>query len=61
MPKVEVDVNKCNGDGICIDICPVSVFEMQNEKSVPVNKDDCIVCMACITSCPTEAITVEEE
>lgn len=67
MPDVIVDQKKCNGDGVCIDICPVEVFELQklpeypdSEKSVPVRKDDCILCMACVVSCPTEAITVEE-
>ncbi|TRO61075.1 ferredoxin family protein [Candidatus Bathyarchaeota archaeon] len=60
MPKVTVDKDKCNGDGICVSVCPVSVFEMQNEKSVPVNQDACIVCRACETQCPTQAITVEE-
>ncbi|MGD8544908.1 MAG: ferredoxin family protein [Candidatus Bathyarchaeota archaeon] len=67
MPDVIVDPKKCNGDGVCIDICPVEVFELQKlpkypdgEKSVPVRKDDCILCMACVVSCPTEAITVEE-
>ena len=68
MPKVKVDWTKCNGDGVCVDVCPVDVFELQNlpehpdsEKSVPVRADDCILCMACVTQCPTEAITVEEE
>jgi len=68
MPKVEVDWSKCNGDGVCVDVCPVSVFELQDlpdysdtPKSVPVRKEDCILCMVCVTSCPTEAITVEEE
>jgi len=68
MPKVTVDWTKCNGDSICVDVCPVDVFELQDlveyqdtEKSVPVRADDCILCMACVTSCPTEAITVEEE
>jgi len=67
MPKVKVGWSKCNGDGVCVDICPVEVFELQDlpeysdtQKSVPVQEDECIVCMACVTSCPTEAITVEE-
>ena len=30
------------------------------EKSVSVRKEDCILCMVCVTSCPTQAITVEE-
>ena len=63
---VKVDLEKCNGDGVCVEVCPVEVFELQNlpgydtEKSVPVRKDECILCMACVASCPTEAITVEE-
>ena len=61
-------IARANGDSVCIDVCPVDVFEMQSlkeypdtEKSVPVRADDCILCIACVTSCPTEAITVEEE
>ena len=63
---VKVDLAKCDGDGVCVEVCPVEVFELQNlpgydaEKSVPVRKDECILCMACVASCPTEAITVEE-
>jgi len=67
MPEVKVDWSKCNGDSVCVEVCPVDVFELRSlpeyqdsEKSVPVREDDCIVCMACVTSCPTEAIAVEE-
>jgi NAD-dependent dihydropyrimidine dehydrogenase PreA subunit len=67
MPKVKVDCTKCNGDGTCVEVCPVNVFELQDlpeykdtKKSVPVREKDCILCMACVVSCPTEAITVEE-
>jgi NAD-dependent dihydropyrimidine dehydrogenase PreA subunit len=66
--KVKVDWEKCDGDGVCADVCPVEVFEIQkldeypdNEKSVPVREEECILCMACVTSCPTEAITVDED
>jgi NAD-dependent dihydropyrimidine dehydrogenase PreA subunit len=65
MVKVKVDWEKCDVHGVCVDVCPVEVFELQNppeypetEKSVPVREDECILCMACVTSCPTEAITV---
>jgi NAD-dependent dihydropyrimidine dehydrogenase PreA subunit len=68
VPKVKVDWTKCNGDEMCVSVCPVEVFEMKNledhpdsPKSVPVREDECILCMACTTSCPTEAITVEED
>lgn len=67
MADVKVDWKKCNGDSVCVDVCPVSVFELQNipegpdsQKSVPVRKQDCIMCMACVASCPTQAIAVTE-
>lgn len=67
MVEVKIDLEKCNGDGVCVDVCPVEVFELQElpeypneKKSVPFQKDECIQCMACVTSCPTEAIIVEE-
>ncbi len=67
MPKVKVDWAKRNGDGTCVEVCPVDVFELQKIpeypdtlKAVPVREKECILCMACVVSCPTEAITVEE-
>jgi len=58
--SVKVDPEKCNGDAICISICPVSVFELNNNKAVPVREQDCILCMACVAQCPTQAIEVKE-
>lgn len=66
MADIKVDLEKCNGDAVCVEVCPVEVFELQelpghdSMKSVPVRKEECIICMACVASCPTEAITVEE-
>ncbi|HII86166.1 TPA: 4Fe-4S binding protein [Candidatus Bathyarchaeota archaeon] len=68
MPKVEVDWTKCNGCGACADNCPALVFEVQelpdytdSKKSVSVRADDCVLCMTCVSSCPTGAVTVEEK
>ncbi|MDR2503587.1 MAG: 4Fe-4S binding protein [Deltaproteobacteria bacterium] len=58
--NVQVDVDKCNGDGECVDMCPVSVYEMQSGKSSPVNAGDCLGCESCVEACPTGAITIEE-
>jgi len=60
MAKVTVDKGKCNGDGVCADVCPQNVFEIQSAKAVPVNEGDCISCQACVEGCPEKAITVEE-
>ena len=64
MVKVEIDLNKCDGDGTCVDVCPVDVFELQEikgkTKAVVVDNDACIVCRACEVQCPQQAITVTE-
>jgi NAD-dependent dihydropyrimidine dehydrogenase PreA subunit len=60
MYVVTVDKEKCDGQGECVDVCPVNVFEIQNGKSVPVNMSECLGCESCIQACPKEAITVKE-
>jgi len=65
--NVAVDWEACTGDGICIDVCPVSVFEWgsapghptSEKKSDPVREKDCIQCLACETQCPTQAIKIK--
>lgn len=60
MVSVKVDLEKCNGDAICISICPTSVFEMKDNKAAVIREQDCILCMACVAQCPTQAIEVKE-
>ncbi|RLF93802.1 ferredoxin [Thermococci archaeon] len=58
MPKVIVDKEKCTGCGTCAENCPVDVYEIKNEKAVPVNEDACIACRLCESQCPEVAITI---
>jgi NAD-dependent dihydropyrimidine dehydrogenase PreA subunit len=58
--KPEVGVEKCVGCGECVEICPVEVYELQNEKSVVVKEEECLGCESCIEVCEHEAITVTE-
>lgn len=64
MVTVKVDLEKCTGEGACVTVCPVGVFELKkinnSDKSEPVNQDQCIVCRACEAQCPESAITVTE-
>lgn len=61
MWNVTVDADKCTGDGECVDICPVEVFELQGDKAVPIDPmDNCLGCESCVEVCESDAITVEE-
>ena len=63
---VAVDQDVCNGDEICVSVCPVNVYDMidtpghptSQKKSDPTREKDCIQCMACETQCPTQAIKI---
>ncbi|HEX6561791.1 MAG TPA: ferredoxin family protein [Nitrososphaera sp.] len=59
---VAVDFDLCVGDGACIDVCPVNVFEWHGEgaerKAMPERERDCIYCFGCEAVCPKFAIRV---
>jgi len=55
MVKVIVDHSICDGDGVCADVCPMNVFDIQPSaehdnanKSFATREEDCILCMACV-------------
>jgi len=60
MVEIKIDLEKCDGCGTCVDICPVEVLEIRNEKSTVVNLNECLVCRACEVQCPNSAIEIIE-
>ncbi len=64
--NVAVDWDVCVGDGVCIDVCPVSLYDwgeakghpLSEKKSDPARENDCIQCLACEMQCPTQAIKI---
>jgi len=60
MYQPEVDIEKCTGCGECVEVCPVDVYELQDEKSAVINGEECLGCESCIAVCEQEAITVSE-
>ena len=60
MFEVTVDNVKCTGCDECVDICPVEVYEIQDEISVPINAEECVGCESCVEVCEQEAITIIE-
>ena len=68
MVKVTVDLEACEGAGVCADVCPMNVFDIvempehDNKKKAQSNRmEGCIMCLACVNACPTQAITVEDD
>lgn len=59
---VTVDFDLCIGDGACIEVCPVNVFDWHgtgdDRKAMPARERDCIFCFGCEAVCPKCAIRV---
>ena len=63
MADVKVDLTKCNGAGVCADVCPMNVYDMVDikgqKRAQATRASDCIMCMACVNGCPQGACSVE--
>jgi len=53
-----VNLETCNGDGICAEVCPENALELLNEKAATVESraGSCIYCGQCVAVCPTESL-----
>ncbi len=59
---VILDYEKCTGCWSCIDACPFDAIYKDEERNVPIRCDLCmdIEVPACVSSCHTQALAVEE-
>ena len=66
---VKFDEAYCKGCSLCVDICPLNILELDNDRitekgyhpAVVVDGEKCIACANCALMCPDSAITVEKE
>jgi NAD-dependent dihydropyrimidine dehydrogenase PreA subunit len=56
--SLELDVEKCNGCRLCVDVCPQAVFEMVDKRARISDLDACMECGACALNCSEGAIAV---
>lgn len=54
-----LDEQKCTGCGLCLDVCPQGVFEMNGRHVRIADHDGCMECGACARNCPVSAVTVQ--
>ena len=63
---VAVDWDICEGCGVCLEVCPVQLYEWvetsghptSEKKAFPARESKCVQCYTCETQCPTRAIRV---
>ncbi len=62
MATVTIVDRGCRGCTLCVDICPVAVFDHDAEKSRAVvsRQQDCIACLSCEYLCPSRCIEVSD-
>jgi len=58
MPWVKQE--DCTGCGICVEVCPVDVIYMENEKAY-IDMAGCIRCGKCHDICPQEVVRHDSE
>lgn len=60
-PLINNKCDLCKKERIpmCVDICPVVVFEKEKSKIAVKKPTDCIGCRACEVQCPKQAIVVD--
>ena len=56
----EIDVEKCNGCGICAAPGHCECIEIIDKKAVLVKPKDCYSCAVCYFLCPKDAITMKD-
>ena len=58
---IEVDREKCNRCGTCVDMCPMDVLHF-GSSGYPYMKfrDDCWYCDYCVFLCPRQAVKMKD-
>lgn len=59
MGLIRVDLNKCEKEGMCVEVCPLDILELDSEKGPQVRSGRgqfCIACGHCVAVCPHGAL-----
>jgi NAD-dependent dihydropyrimidine dehydrogenase PreA subunit len=57
--SLQYEPELCTGCGMCVDVCPHSVFAMNSHAARLAHPDDCMECGACQVNCLAGAIAVD--
>lgn len=61
MPTVRIEERGCRGCSLCVDLCPVQVFELTGKDGTAAvtHEERCIGCLSCAYVCPSACIDVD--
>ncbi len=51
---MRIDLEKCNGCGLCVRDCPLAVVSLKDKKAVIA--EGCVECRTCVKVCPKQAV-----
>ena len=57
---LHLDPEKCTGCGMCMEVCPHSVFQKSGKIVAIADRDACMECGACAKNCAFSAISVQQ-
>lgn len=55
---LKLNAEKCVGCGMCVNVCPHRVFELQGGKAEIMDPGACMECGACMKNCAFSAVSV---
>ncbi|MCC6455004.1 MAG: 4Fe-4S binding protein [Caldilineaceae bacterium] len=57
-PLPIIDIDKCTGCHLCVDLCPTHALAQIDDKAYLSEPDLCTYCMLCEDVCPESAIAL---
>ncbi|MCL2151068.1 MAG: 4Fe-4S binding protein [Coriobacteriia bacterium] len=55
---INIDLEKCDGTGWCVDECPYELLTLVDGKAFLAEPDECIDCGRCSEVCPRDALSL---
>lgn len=58
---ININMNECTVCGECVDVCPMNILQITDDKLVIGDISECSYCETCTDVCPEECITINAE